>query len=66
VPHPARFWSSPLSIFVVRRRGKAAVIIALFQGFATSHGGKKTSAILQVLAGWGTDKKNKWRNNLCL
>ncbi|MDR0490093.1 MAG: hypothetical protein LBH28_02435 [Oscillospiraceae bacterium] len=33
VPHPARFWSMPVRIFVVRQCGKAAGMLAAFQGF---------------------------------
>ena len=44
----------PLRIFVARRCGKTAGMLAAFQGFAAPYGGKKTGDILWVLAGWGT------------
>jgi len=36
----------PLRIFVVRRRGRAAGMLAAFQGSAALSGGKKTGVIL--------------------
>jgi len=59
VSHPARFWSMPLRIFVARRCGKTAGMLAAFQGFAAPYGGKKTGDILWVLAGWGTNTSFK-------
>jgi len=40
----------PPSVFAVRRREKAAGIIALFQGVFASYGGKKTGAKWQIFA----------------
>ena len=40
------FVINPPRIFVVRRRGRAAVISVLFQGSAASSGGKKTGAVV--------------------